>query len=362
MARLSVGALVRTVTVTGVVLAAVAVLLAPAAAADPLLPGTASQAEQQLAELGHRAEVLNEQFLGAEAAAATAHAQQVSATAAETAAAGALRDAQSRQQQFRGTVDGLTAATYEGARLNRLSALLVSRSPQDLLDRMSGLDLLATDTTTRVRAFTAATGDASAAKAAADAAVVAAKRAETVAVSVQADLKAKQAALATQTQAVRAQYANLTQAQRISYAGAITPAGFVPPVPPITQAAASAPAAASPGSPVGVRALQFALGKLGAPYQWGAAGPDSFDCSGLTSWSFRQAGLTIPRTAQAQAAGGTPVSRDALQPGDLVFFYSPISHVSIYVGNGNVVHALTEGQPVKVSAISTMPYITARRY
>lgn len=57
-----------------------------------------------------------------------------------------------------------------------------------------------------------------------------------------------------------------------------------------------------------------------------------------------------------------PWSRDALQPGDLVFFYSPISHVSIYVGNGDVVHALTEGQPVKVSAISTMPYITARRY
>src|SRR3954447_1228990 len=108
-------------------------------------------------------------------------------------------------------------------------------------------------------------------------------------------------------------------------------------------------------------AVSKALSKLGTPYRWGAMGPNAFDCSGLVKWSFAQAGKSLPRTSRAQASAGTPVSKANLQPGDLVFFYKPISHVGIYIGNGKIVHASRKGQPVKVSDMANMRFTAARR-
>jgi cell wall-associated NlpC family hydrolase len=127
--------------------------------------------------------------------------------------------------------------------------------------------------------------------------------------------------------------------------------------------AAAVAAAKTGASPAAARAsaVQKALGKVGAPYRWGASGPAAFDCSGLTSWAFKQAGISLPRTSRAQSAVGTPVSKANLQPGDLVFFYKPVSHVAIYVGNGKVVHASTSGQPVKIGNLNRMPFNSARR-
>lgn len=122
-------------------------------------------------------------------------------------------------------------------------------------------------------------------------------------------------------------------------------------------------AAALNASPAAKRAaaLETALAQLGKPYRYGATGPSSFDCSGLTSFAFKNAGVSIPRTSRAQSTVGTPVSRSDLQPGDLVFFYKPVSHVAIYIGNGQVVHASTSGQPVKISNVDNMPFSGARR-
>ncbi|GAA4698770.1 hypothetical protein GCM10023215_41470 [Pseudonocardia yuanmonensis] len=114
-------------------------------------------------------------------------------------------------------------------------------------------------------------------------------------------------------------------------------------------------------SGVGAKALAAARTKLGTPYQWGASGPNAFDCSGLTSWAFKQAGVSIPRTSAAQSTFGTAVGKDQLQPGDLVFFYSPVSHVGIYMGGGKILHASTSGEPVKISDMSAMPFHNARR-
>ncbi|GEL22988.1 hypothetical protein PSU4_19420 [Pseudonocardia sulfidoxydans NBRC 16205] len=107
--------------------------------------------------------------------------------------------------------------------------------------------------------------------------------------------------------------------------------------------------------------LSIVMSKLGAPYRYGSAGPSAFDCSGLMYWAFKQAGVTIPRTSRAQSTFGTPVSKANLQPGDLVFFYKPVSHVAMYIGNGKVVHASTAGQPVKISTLASMPFSGARR-
>ena len=122
-------------------------------------------------------------------------------------------------------------------------------------------------------------------------------------------------------------------------------------------AAASAPAAA----PAGASIVELALSKVGSPYRWGATGPSSFDCSGLVNWAFEQAGMDVPRTSRALSQAGAAVSRDELQPGDLVFFYSPVSHVGIYIGNGQMVHASTSGKPVAVSDIDGRPFNSARR-
>jgi cell wall-associated NlpC family hydrolase len=146
------------------------------------------------------------------------------------------------------------------------------------------------------------------------------------------------------------------------------PVGQAPAAPAAVQAPVKLVAAAKPAAPAvaaaaGRRgnALSIAMGRLGSPYRWGAAGPGAFDCSGLVYWSYRQTGLTLPRSSRAQSQVGAAVSKAALQPGDLVFFYRPVSHVAIYIGGGRVVHASTSGQPVKISNLGDMPFATARR-
>ncbi|AZA13970.1 NlpC/P60 family protein [Corynebacterium choanae] len=112
----------------------------------------------------------------------------------------------------------------------------------------------------------------------------------------------------------------------------------------------------------GLRVLSAAFTKLGAPYQWGATGPDRFDCSGFVLWSYAQEGIAVPRTSQAQMAAGTPVDIADLQPGDVIGFYPGATHVGIYAGNGMVIHASDYGIPVQVVPLDSMPFYGARRY
>lgn len=102
-------------------------------------------------------------------------------------------------------------------------------------------------------------------------------------------------------------------------------------------------------------AFAAAQGKIGTPYVYGATGPSSFDCSGLTSWAYAQAGVGIPRTSQAQANYGTRISSSSqLQVGDLVFFFSDLHHVGLYAGNGQVLHAPRTGTNVRYESMSTI--------
>ena len=118
--------------------------------------------------------------------------------------------------------------------------------------------------------------------------------------------------------------------------------------------AASSPSVAAAGPAPSTRssvdvAVQTALSQIGKPYAWGASGPGSFDCSGLVTYAFRNAGIThLPRSSSAQAAATTRISRADLRPGDLVFYHSPISHVAIYIGGGRVVEAPNSGSNVRI--------------
>ncbi|AJC56500.1 C40 family peptidase [Streptomyces sp. 769] len=103
------------------------------------------------------------------------------------------------------------------------------------------------------------------------------------------------------------------------------------------------------------KALAFARSQIGKPYVWGATGPSSYDCSGLTQAAWRAAGVDLPRTTWDQVKVGTRVSSSDLQPGDLVFFFNDISHVGMYIGGGEMIHAPHPGASVRVESIYGMP-------
>ncbi|MEU1629139.1 NlpC/P60 family protein [Streptomyces sp. NPDC020096] len=103
-------------------------------------------------------------------------------------------------------------------------------------------------------------------------------------------------------------------------------------------------------------ALAAAQSVIGSPYVWGATGPTSFDCSGLTSWAYGQAGVSLPRTTWDQANAGTHLTMDQLQPGDLVLFYGDLHHIGLYAGNGMVLHAPHTGADVRYESINNMPF------
>ena len=103
------------------------------------------------------------------------------------------------------------------------------------------------------------------------------------------------------------------------------------------------------------------MAQVGDSYSYGAVGPDSFDCSGLTMAAWAQGGVSLPHSSGSQMGSGTPVSTSALQPGDLVFYYSPVSHVGIYVGNGQLVHAANPSTGVQLTSVFSMPVSGAVR-
>ncbi|GAA1095727.1 MULTISPECIES: C40 family peptidase [Streptomyces violaceusniger group] len=122
-------------------------------------------------------------------------------------------------------------------------------------------------------------------------------------------------------------------------------------------------AAGSPAPAAGraARAVSYAYAALGKPYVWGATGPHGYDCSGLTQAAWRAAGVALPRTTYTQINAGQRITRDQLAPGDLVFFYSGISHVGLYIGGGRMIHAPHPGAPVRLASVADMPFAGAAR-
>jgi cell wall-associated NlpC family hydrolase len=129
--------------------------------------------------------------------------------------------------------------------------------------------------------------------------------------------------------------------------------------PAATGVPAAAPAAFT--AKLAGRAVTAALAQQGTPYVYGGAAPGGFDCSGLVQWIYKQVGITLPRTAASQSGVGHPVSLSQLQPGDLLFFYKPVDHVVIYVGNGKIAEASQPGHPVHVRPMYLNGFVGARR-
>lgn len=312
------------------VAAAVTVSSAPAIA-DPQLPDNASEAVKQLGDLSHEAEKLTEKYHRAQDDHDARLAELERAEAAAAQAEQVADQARAEEEKYRAKVDQLTSSAYRGARLNKLSALLVSESPGGYLDRAATLEALAEDNSEAIRSLAAATDQAEAAEQRADKARAQAAKAEADAKRIQEQIGEKKAAMEAQITKVRGQLEELTAEERETVSGGgNTDYQF------------------QGGSGAAAAAVQAALGKQGSPYVYGADGPSKFDCSGLMYWAYNQAGVSIPRSSSAQSQTGKSISAGQLKPGDLIFYYSPVSHVSMYVGNGKAVHAPTTGSVVKV--------------
>jgi cell wall-associated NlpC family hydrolase len=320
---------VSAVLTTATVVALVTLTPSPATA-DPAVPGDAAQ---QLFELNRQAEVLTEKWHYARDQLNARRADLEQARADATAAQAAADRANAVQGQYRGQVDLLTKASFQGARLNRLSALLVSDSPQDFLDQMSALDMLAMDNKQALDRLTGAVAQTQHAEHSTSDAAVRAAQAEHDAARLEGDLTRSRAEMDRQIQVVTKRLAELTRQERAVYffGGDIHfPINLV-------------------GTGTAVQAARIALTKQGSAYVWGGDGPLTFDCSGLVKWAFEQAGMPgLPHSAEEQARMGRSVGRSDLRPGDLIALYSPISHIGIYVGDGFYVNAPQSGDVVKV--------------
>ncbi|MFE3059276.1 NlpC/P60 family protein [Nocardia sp. NPDC059239] len=325
--------------------------LGPATADPASAPASAGEAVQRLIDLSRQSEQLNQQALDAQSdldtkAAAADVADQRAADAAAT-----LDAAKAEIRRFQPVIDRAATSALLGSRTNRLTSLLVSNSPQQLLDQMSIVDFVGARTNDQLGQYEQATDAASVAEAAARSAADTARAASGAADAVRKDLESKRAALQGSMAQVIAAWGQLSAGDKSALAGSMFPPGFD---------RDSLLRGLVPGS--GTSALAAGLTRVGDPYVWGATGPDQFDCSGLVQWAFHQVGKSVPRTSQQQSSYGTPVDEKDLQPGDVVFFYSDISHVGIYAGNGLMLHASTFGVPVQVAPMSSTPFHSARRF
>jgi cell wall-associated NlpC family hydrolase len=291
---------------------------------------------QFVTDASHKLEVVSEQLNEARV---VLERQQAAAAAADQAAA----DAQARLDALDGQIRQLARSAYTGDTMSQLDLMLTSDSAEEFMSQLGTLDAIAGHTNDLVSEIAVASeGAASAQQAAGQAEADAQKTVD--------DIAAQQHDLEADIAKYRSQYDALTAPQReqvdTAHAGAAlaVPTGVLAP-----SGAAQA-------------AVDAALAQVGDPYVWGASGPNAFDCSGLTQYAYSVGGLSLPHSSSSQARMGTPVSRSELQPGDLVFFYSPVSHVGMYIGNGQMVHASTSGEPVKISSVDSMGnYNSARR-
>jgi cell wall-associated NlpC family hydrolase len=317
-------ALVATLIVAGSTLLTAA---GPAAAA----PTSASDLQRRLEGLNRQADQQVEDYLQAKLA--------VERTRKSIRILqGQLDDVRGQLADARASIAARAAVAYVQGPATDVASLLSAGDPTDALERAQLLDLLATHDADQVLAAGAI--ERSAQARAAELAGI--ERKQATILGQMADRKARIEQLVAQTEQTLAQ---LRASERRRAAAASRPA-------------TTAPAASNPSPPPPPKAIsgnvaaviRYAYAQLGKPYQWGATGPGSFDCSGLTMMAWAQAGVSLPHSSRAQIGVGRQVTRDELQPGDLIYRYSPISHVSLYVGNGQQISATHTGSTVKLQS------------
>ena len=337
-----------------------ALLGAASAAASPIQDKQAEAAriQAQLDAQGNKISALDEQYNRAQMSVASTQAAFVKAQS-DLAAANA-RFAQIKSQMS----DAAVNAYMHGGNTNMIEQLVKSDG-KDLAVRQTYIEASAADQTSALDALRAAREDLQAQqaklKASSDSAKAAAANLASQRAAINAAIAAQQstlnsvkgdiAQLIAQQQAAAAADAQRKAQATLAHLSSVKPKGgkAIPsgPPPPMGHGAGAAVAAAQ--------------SVIGDPYVYGAAGPNSFDCSGLTMWAWAHGGVSLPHSSQAQYAGSTHIPISAIQPGDLLFYYSDIHHVAMYVGGGMMIEAPHTGANVREVPMRTSDLVGAGR-
>ncbi|MDO4928312.1 MAG: NlpC/P60 family protein [Corynebacterium sp.] len=302
----------------------------------------------QMDELSHQAGIKTEEVKAVEDSISESESHIAELSAKVSTATFAADQAQADTENYQPQIDKVANARYRGTGFDPMVNVMAAGNPQDAIDRVAFMSAISRDTTSNLDSLREAVRDEVNGRNAASQALVEAELERTNLQTQLAALDEQRAALEAQTSELREQIDNLTAEAREAWENKNNP--VVAAVDFISN------------SSLGAAAANAALTKQGAPYSWGAAGPDAFDCSGLVYWAFQQQGISLPRTSQAMMAGGQAVSMSDLQPGDVIGYYDGASHVGLYIGNGQLVHASDYGIPVQVVAYDSMPIYGARRY
>ncbi|MFI6355421.1 NlpC/P60 family protein [Streptomyces sp. NPDC050743] len=268
-----------------------------------------------------------------------------------------VRDAQdhiARQQQrintLREQLGSLAGAQYRAGGIDPAVALLFSDDPDDYLDKASTLDRITSQQAGQLRELRSALRE------------LAQERAETA--GKLAELESSRKAVAAHKRTVEKKLTTaqkllntLPAAERAAFGRASRSDG---PGRMDLSYLSDLTGAAAPGARAAA-AVAAARSALGRPYVWGASGPSGFDCSGLMQWSYAHAGIRLPRTSQEQRFAGRHVPLSQARPGDLVIYSSDASHVGMYVGNGQVIHAPYPGAAVRYDPVGMMPISSVTR-
>ena len=299
-------------------------LLLPAASGDAAPTPTLSSLVAQAKQLTYQINSLSEQYDGLRVQLSSAKTAAAKAQKAAAADSAALKTSQA-------TVGRLAAASYEQAGYDPVLQILSATNPDQYLNQASIMTQLDQTNSTRVTNLQQAQAADQRAKETAQQQIT-----RVTALETSMNSKKKQ----IQAEITKVNSATMTQAMAV-----FNQTGSYPDIP------------IPGGSSVGAKALQAALSKRGDPYVWGAAGPSAFDCSGLVLWTYAQEGIHLDHFTGDQWNEGTHISRDQLEPGDLVFFYADISHVGLYLGDGLMVDAPSFGQDVMVQKINWSIYV-----
>jgi cell wall-associated NlpC family hydrolase len=306
------------------------------------------QVEQRVNALNDKVDIAVEQY--AESKLALAAAKRRAAVAQ-----GRVRAAEAQLERIKKAMSAVASSAYKSGGTDQFVQLVNTSTPQTFLDRASSLDRIAAGQSAQMAA--AATARHRLDQVRKDAAK------EQIAQQAVARAMAKQkadieGALAEQQHLLSSLKADerrrLNAARRAAAAAAAARA----------SRSRSFDVVATYNGPASGRAavaVQEAYRKLGSPYKWAASGPNQFDCSGLTMWVWGKAGVSLPHSSQSQYNSGNHVSRGDLQPGDLVYFGSPIHHVGIYIGGSQMISAPHTGDVVKIQDAFRSDYVGATR-
>ncbi len=334
--------------------------LAPALSqADP--KPSIDEVERQVAALQDDAEAATEAFLGAQLDADKAQ-QQLDKLNAK------VRRSEAALAELQKAVGGFAAAAYRSGGLDQSFSLLLADDPSVFLAQASDLDGIARRQSDVMHKVAVAGQQLAVDK------QIAAQQAATLA-GIRTDLAAKKKAIDTKVAQAQNLLANLKAAERkrllakqaaaraASAAAATRAATSIRPSRDTrsTTSGGGGGSVSTPPSGRAAGAVSFALAQVGKRYQYAATGPYAYDCSGLTMAAYRSVGVYLPHQSGAQFGYGRRVSSGELQPGDLVFYYSPIHHVGIYIGGGRIVHAANPSSGVRIDPLYSMPFVGAVR-